>query len=95
MLRYIGLHTIANSGVAEVPTLRLSRRERDVVTGLIRGYSNQEIAVHLSITLATVKLHVRSVCQKLNAENRTQAPLIAYAAMHGMVWHEQKTRLVL
>lgn len=66
----------------------LSRRERDVVDYLINGAPNQDIADGLGIRLPTVKLHIRKICDKLKANNRTQAALIAYAARHGMLWHE-------
>ena len=52
-------------------------REREVLTYLARGVSNKEIANALGLQLVTVKLHVRGVCRKLDAKNRTQAALKA------------------
>lgn len=55
----------------------LTKRERTVLSYLIKGLSNKEIARYINIQVATVKLHVRGICKKLSASNRTQAVLIA------------------
>lgn len=56
---------------------KLSQREREVLRGLCRGRSNKEIARELELQEVTIKLHVRTLCRKLNAKNRTQAAMIA------------------
>ncbi|MBI1494525.1 response regulator transcription factor [Halocynthiibacter styelae] len=58
-------------------TKQLSQRERQVLRGLCQGHSNKEIARDLNLQEVTIKLHVRTLCKKLNAKNRTQAALIA------------------
>lgn len=55
----------------------LTRREREVLSHLARGASNKEIANTLGLQVVTVKLHVRGLCRKLDAKNRTQAALRA------------------
>lgn len=55
----------------------LSPREKDVLSGLCRGLSNKEIARELDVQEVTVKLHVKTLCRKLDARNRTQAAMIA------------------
>lgn len=55
----------------------LSQRERQVLSGLCRGMPNKEIARELDLQEVTIKLHVRTLCKKLNAKNRTQAAMIA------------------
>jgi two-component system, NarL family, nitrate/nitrite response regulator NarL len=40
---------------------------------LALGSSNKVIAYDLSITEATVKVHVKSILRKIHASNRTQA----------------------
>ncbi len=52
-------------------------REREVLSYLVKGASNKEIARALDLQVVTVKLHIRGVCRKLNANNRTQAALMA------------------
>jgi DNA-binding NarL/FixJ family response regulator len=56
---------------------KLTPRETEVLSYLLKGASNKEIANSLDVELVTVKLHVRGICKKLNAKNRTQAALIA------------------
>jgi len=60
-----------------VSAARLTTRERQVLQYLCQGQSNKEIARALGLQVATIKLHVRNVCRKLGARNRTQAVLIA------------------
>lgn len=55
----------------------LTERERDVLKGIARGLSNQEIAGELSIGVTTVRSHVSSLFSKLGLTNRTQAALYA------------------
>ncbi|MQQ07333.1 response regulator [Epibacterium sp. SM1979] len=59
---------------------KLSPRELEVLGGLSRGLSNKEIARELDLQEVTIKLHVRTLCRKLEAKNRTQAALIAKEA---------------
>ena len=61
----------------------LSRREKEVVSCLGEGLSNKEIGALLNIHVATVKLHIGSICKKLGADNRTQAAIMAYR--HGLI----------
>ncbi len=57
--------------------VRLTPREQQVLVYLLKGCSNKEIARMLDLQIVTVKLHVRGVCRKLEAKNRTQAALRA------------------
>ena len=56
----------------------LTRREREVLNLIVKGYSNQEIADALYITLKTVKTHVSNILAKLEVSDRTQATIYAY-----------------
>lgn len=61
---------------AETKTVaNLTERETDVLRGLCEGKSNKEIA--LDLQEVTIKLHVKTLCRKLDARNRTQAAMIA------------------
>ncbi len=55
----------------------LTRRETEVLRGLCDGKSNKEIARELDLQEVTIKLHVKTLCRKLDAKNRTQAAMIA------------------
>ena len=60
----------------------LTSREREALSLLARGMSNEEIAARLDITTGTVSLHVSSILTKLQAPNRTAAAIIAME--HGL-----------
>ena len=57
----------------------LTEREADVLLGLTRRLSYQEIADELFISLNTVKSHAISVYRKLQVPNRRQALRKAHA----------------
>jgi DNA-binding NarL/FixJ family response regulator len=51
----------------------LSARETEILRELAEGHRNREIALHLSISEQTVKSHVCTILEKLDAKDRTQA----------------------
>ena len=55
----------------------LSQRETEVLRGIAEGKSNKEIARGLDLQEVTIKLHVKTLCRKLDARNRTHAVVIA------------------
>jgi LuxR family maltose regulon positive regulatory protein len=59
--------------------LKLSRRELEVLTGLSRGMTQEEIAGQISLSVNTVKSVIRSVYNKLGAINKADAVRIATA----------------
>ncbi len=62
--------------------LRLTDREREIVTLIAAGYSNKLIARRLKITEGTVKVHVKHLLQKLNLNSRVEAAV--WAVRHEM-----------
>ncbi len=68
------------AGSVDLFSERLTERERDVLRGLCQGQSNKEIARVLSLSEATVKLHVKTLYRRLGVNNRTQAALMAQQA---------------
>ena len=54
-------------------TLGVSDRELEVLTLLAQGRSNKEIAKQLDVSPNTVKTHVASLFEKLEAKRRTEA----------------------
>lgn len=56
----------------------LTPREHEVLKLLADGHSNKELADALNISLATVKVHIANLREKLGALDRTQAVVIAY-----------------
>jgi non-specific serine/threonine protein kinase len=68
-------------GAVPTSTVRLTRRERDVLCVLAEGYSNPEIAARLFISRKTAAKHVTNILAKFGVETRTAA--VAYAVRHG------------
>jgi DNA-binding NarL/FixJ family response regulator len=56
----------------------LTEREREVLRQLCSGLSNAEIAETLVIGHETVKSHIKRICMKTGARDRTQAVVWAY-----------------
>jgi DNA-binding CsgD family transcriptional regulator len=61
----------------------LTPRELEVLTLLAEGASNKTIARRLGISIHTVKFHVGSLLDKLDASGRTDA--VAHAARLGVI----------
>jgi DNA-binding NarL/FixJ family response regulator len=60
----------------------LTRREAEVLEFLAAGLTNRQIAQRLTIAEKTVRNHVSAILSKLQANDRTEAALIA--ARHGL-----------
>ena len=52
---------------------QLSRREEEVLELLAKGAANKEIAATLSISLDTVRYHLKHIYEKLHVRSRTEA----------------------
>jgi DNA-binding NarL/FixJ family response regulator len=61
----------------ELPLVRLSPREREVLQLLTLGQTNREIAGNLTLSVSTVKIHVVHILAKLGVSDRTQAAVRA------------------
>lgn len=59
------------------PDCELSPRESRVLTLIVGGRSNREIATELDISEATVKCHVTAILGRLGVSDRTQAAVAA------------------
>ena len=59
------------------PAKALTPRQMDILEGLTRGLTNQDIATQLGIREDRVKDHVNAIFSKLDAANRTEAVAIA------------------
>ena len=61
----------------------LTPRGIEIVKYMSQGYSNKQIALELGISENTVKTHVAGIMNKLNANDRTEAVVIAIK--HGLI----------
>jgi len=55
----------------------LTSREAQILKLITEGYSNNEIAKELFVSINTTKAHVASILQKLAVDDRLQAALKA------------------
>lgn len=58
----------------------LTARQREILALLLEGRSNKEIARSLGILEGTIKVHLRSIMQRLGVHNRTQLALLVSRA---------------
>ncbi|MFQ3661769.1 MAG: response regulator transcription factor, partial [Chloroflexaceae bacterium] len=72
-----------SSQTREFPVDALTRREREVLTLLARGLSNDQIGARLYVSRATVKFHCGQIFAKLGVQSRSQAVALAYT--HNLV----------
>ncbi len=61
----------------------LTAREQDVLRLVAAGRSNDEIAMELYVSAATVKTHINHLLAK--TESRVRAQLVRYAFLHGIL----------
>ena len=59
--------------LTEADVLKLTKRQREVLSLLARGLSNKEIARALAIAEATTKIHLAALLRALRVRNRTEA----------------------
>jgi LuxR family transcriptional regulator, maltose regulon positive regulatory protein len=65
------------------PLAMLTRRERDVLSLLLEGLTNAQIADRLFISPSTAKVHVRHILEKLGARTRLEAVVRVQAELEG------------
>jgi two-component system, NarL family, response regulator LiaR len=62
---------------SEETTFDLTRREKDILSLLIAGLTNEEIAANLTLGRSTVKTHLSHIFNKLGVTNRVEAVTLA------------------
>jgi DNA-binding NarL/FixJ family response regulator len=68
-----------------IESVRMTRREQNVIDLIALGHSNKEIAQELSIAIHTVKSHVHHILEKLALHTRLE--LASFAHTKGMESH--------
>jgi NarL family two-component system response regulator LiaR len=61
----------------KTPGEDLTTREREVLSLMVAGYNNTEIADRLSVSPSTIKSHVSNILAKLEVTSRTEAATLA------------------
>lgn len=64
---------IPSSVNPELESLKLTRRQNEILPLIAQGMSNKEIAIHLNIAEGTTKIHTAALLRALGARNRTEA----------------------
>jgi DNA-binding NarL/FixJ family response regulator len=62
------------------PEIALSAREEEVLMLLSKGYSNKEIAAHLSLSIDTIASYLKLIYKKMHVRSRTEA-VIRYSRL--------------
>lgn len=79
-IAHVVLKAATNSNIPEENTkndYNLTSREEQILKLITQGYSNNQIAKELFVSINTTKAHVASILQKLEVEDRLQAALKA------------------
>ncbi|PKB63685.1 MAG: hypothetical protein BZY80_06015 [SAR202 cluster bacterium Io17-Chloro-G2] len=89
IVRVTALQGLAGSKPVRTPAYPdgITQREAEVLRLITAGKTDREIAAELIISVNTVGNHVRSILNKTDAANRTEAA--AYAARHGLAPDEK------
>jgi two-component system response regulator DegU len=77
---------IINNGVKElgpsklIKSVRMTKREREIVELIAEGLANKEIAYKLSLSIYTVKSHVHNILEKMALNTRVQIAIHSHKA---------------
>jgi DNA-binding NarL/FixJ family response regulator len=63
--------------------LNFTEREREILKRLVKGYTNQKIAVELGLSVETVKTYIRRIMDKSSIRSRKQL-LSVYKKLNNM-----------
>ena len=74
---------VATTNQPPAPGLDLTEREREVLSLMIEGLNNTQIAGRLTVSPSTIKSHVSNILSKLGVTSRTEA--VALALRHKLV----------
>ncbi len=77
---------IIDSGVKElgpskmIQSVRMTKREREIVEMIAEGLANKEIAYKLNLSVYTIKSHVHNILEKMALNTRVQIAIHAHSA---------------
>ncbi|MET9231195.1 response regulator transcription factor [Lentzea sp. NPDC003310] len=77
-VRLLAVFADAQTSPHREPVEPLTAREEEVLAGVARGRTNNEIAGELYITPSTVKAHLANLMRKLGARNRVEVAMWAH-----------------
>lgn len=62
-----------SSNSAEKQEWKLTKREQEILEGLVNGFLYKQIAAQHQISIDTVRFHLRNIYKKLHVSSRTEA----------------------
>ncbi len=68
-------HQPAKAAAADIDAVKLSKRETELLELLAKGLANKEIGDRLTISVETVRVHLRRIYDKLHVHSRTEAAM--------------------
>lgn len=68
---------VETANLPPAPGLDLTEREREVLTLMVEGLNNVQIAARLTVSPSTIKSHVSNILSKLGVASRTEAVTLA------------------
>jgi two-component system, NarL family, response regulator LiaR len=68
---------VETANLPPTPGLDLTEREREVLSLMIEGLNNTQIAGRLTVSPSTIKSHVSNILSKLGVASRTEAVTLA------------------
>ena len=71
----------AAASSAALPAEVLTRREREVLELVTQGYLDREIAERLTVSMSSIKTHIRLIYRKIDVSTRAQA--VQWGVHHG------------
>jgi DNA-binding NarL/FixJ family response regulator len=77
---------IIDSGIKElgpsklIQSVKMTKREREIVELIAEGLANKEIAYKLNLSIYTVKSHVHNILEKMALNTRVQIAIHTYSA---------------
>jgi two-component system, NarL family, nitrate/nitrite response regulator NarL len=77
LLQYLRMQTQASQEESQRKKFGLTPRELEIVSAVVAGYSNKEIAEYFKISEDTVKHHLSNIFDKLGVSTRLELALFA------------------
>jgi len=72
------VQSFEHKGLSLEDQASLTKREEEILRGVVRGLINKEIADELGISVETIRVHLKNIYEKLHVRSRTEAALKAY-----------------
>jgi DNA-binding NarL/FixJ family response regulator len=69
------VQSFQDKGPALEEHANLTKREEEILGYVVKGFVNKEIADTLSISVETIRTHLKSIYEKLHVRSRTEAAL--------------------